>query len=788
MARKLEMAFNEAVAGVFTLASALDGPDVLSDLGGFAGTYDDISADLVGEITVNRGSDSLAGRVQPSSLTATVSRPDAPGYWNANNPLSPLNSVSPGFVPIRPGRLTDIGDGPGGQFLTSGFEITDASRAVGVDGDGRLNDGSFGIYEQRQNLCPNGGVETSTAGWDPYGSGATLAQYAADFKFGSKCLRATTPGGFNCVFNGPSPAVVAGSTYTLSMWIRAATGGGTEYLRILWNAGVATEVLVTANAAGWQRVSVTGVAPVGATAAALGLIYYNGSAQDWLIDGVMFNAGPVALPYCEGTIPAGRLQGPAPLLGSATQFAIAMRVRIPYASSAQPNPNPGLFELADNTGNFIAAYLTSTDIQLARKSTAAGQYTCVKAVTFAANDLATIILKGTDTQLGVSVNGSPFTTLVTPAGSAPTIAASLFDIARLVTGFVGFPGDLDALWAATLTGIPTNADAAWIHTELVAGREPMPADINDRSPAAVCTGASPFNTAAYTIPNVKYGVFYGFLRRAPWRASTRSCQLYFEDLLFRASRVFPVIASTGPTTTGAAIGLVLDAMGWTWPEWRSLARGDTLDDFRADGSQSALQLFGLLVTAERGTVFVRGDGVFVYESRDMPQTRVPVGILSTVVNLEDLESSIDADSILTRVTVTKTDPVTPIVRGQVDALAEQRFGRGDAPSISSPYVPANGVQLLADDIVYQGVNGKPPATAEVFAVDNATTSLILGSALQTVFTIVDPLGGTTGDYLVAGATHTLDTGSHRVSYTLTKRAARSFALDSALNGPDVFRY
>lgn len=290
-----------------------------------------------------------------------------------------------------------------------------------------------------------------------------------------------------------------------------------------------------------------------------------------------------------------------------------------------------------------------------------------------------------------------------------------------------------------------------------------------------------------------YGVFYGFLRRAPWTASTRSCQLYFEDLLFRAERVFPVIGPTGPTTTGAAIGLILDQMGWIWPEWRILADGDALDDFSADGSQNAFDLIESLLETELGTVYVRGDGVFVYESRGMAEARPASLTLSTAATLGELVSGVDADSILTRATVTKTDP-TGMTDGttwnSVDSLAEMRLGRADVPAISSPYVPGAWGQVLTDELVFRGVNGKPPATATATSVDDEDADLanILSTPLQSVIEIDDSLGGTEGEYILLGFTHTIDSNTYESQLTLAKRVLKAFTLASAIDGPDVIRY
>jgi hypothetical protein len=295
-----------------------------------------------------------------------------------------------------------------------------------------------------------------------------------------------------------------------------------------------------------------------------------------------------------------------------------------------------------------------------------------------------------------------------------------------------------------------------------------------------------------SVGDLDFDTFYGFLRRARWQATSRACQLYFEDIFFRASRVRPLIASTGPTTTGNVVHLVLDAIGYpSGAAWRSIAAGDHLDDFAAAGTLTALQIFAALVEAERGTMFTRGP-LFVYESRGMAQTRLPSATLSTEENLEELESGIDADTIRTRVTVTKTDMAGTVIEtaSRIDAVAERASGESAADPIDSPYIPAGSALVLAEDVVYAGVNGKPPITATIAAVegDAATLQAILSSQLQTVFDIDDPLGGTEGEVVVQGATHTLQTGIRRAVYTLTLRLGRTYALNSALDGPDVFRY
>lgn len=294
-----------------------------------------------------------------------------------------------------------------------------------------------------------------------------------------------------------------------------------------------------------------------------------------------------------------------------------------------------------------------------------------------------------------------------------------------------------------------------------------------------------------TQDGVTYGVFYGFIRHANWRAETRSCEIYCEDLLLWCSRAYPTIASTGATTTGAAIGLILDAIGWTEAAFRDLATGDSIDDFSADGTVSALALISALLQTERGSVYVRGDGVFVYESRDMAQTRAAAATLSVTQELGSLASGIDLDSIFTRATVTKIDGTGATIGSwsASDTTAEQTYGRADLAEISSPYVPDGGGQALADDLVYGGVQGSPPIVAEAFNVDAATLTTILSSPLLSVFAISDTLGGTDGEGVVQRIVHTIGTASHRAEYTLAKRTTDVFTVDgSDLAGTDPLRY
>lgn len=274
-----------------------------------------------------------------------------------------------------------------------------------------------------------------------------------------------------------------------------------------------------------------------------------------------------------------------------------------------------------------------------------------------------------------------------------------------------------------------------------------------------------------------YGVFTGFIRRPTWRSDTRTCEIYCEDLLLWGSRVYPVIASTGPTTTGAVIDMLWDAVGYIGE--RSTAVGDPLDDFSADGSLNVPQIIATLLEAERGTVYINGDGVPVYEDRAAARSREASATIIVTEQTAVIESGKDVDLVFTRANVNG-------FTSAADEAVERRVGRGDLPEISNTYVVNS--QLLADDLVYAGVNGQPPITLTVFNIDADTLTLILTSPLLSVFAIDDEFGGTTGEGIVQRIVHSISTGQHTAEYLLAQRATREFSLDSELDGPDVFRY
>lgn len=289
------------------------------------------------------------------------------------------------------------------------------------------------------------------------------------------------------------------------------------------------------------------------------------------------------------------------------------------------------------------------------------------------------------------------------------------------------------------------------------------------------------------VDGVTYGIFRGFLRHATWKSKDRSCELYCEDFLLWASRVYPTIASTGPTNMGAVFKLLVAAVD---PTLAPIAdTGISLPDFSADGTRSVTQLIADLLTVDLGTVYVNSDGIPVYEQHDTPLARPAVATIVVADHVSEEQSGIDLDAIRTRATATQTDAAGTVLSSVtvIDADSEKRYGRADYGEVSSPNV--GNPSALANELVYEGVQGKQPLQFTLANVDNATLLLMLTTPPLYVFTINDSFGGSVGDVIIQQIRQTFGTGLHEAQYLTSARPTRAFTVDgSALDGPDALRY
>lgn len=155
------------------------------------------------------------------------------------------------------------------------------------------------------NLITNPSIETNTTGWGAGAASLSLSRITTDAYSGSACLQvvSTNPSGGGAYHDSP---VLSGVTYTGSMYIKLVSGGARNMgVAFLWysSAGfissTAGTLRSTASADGWQRFSVTGTAPTGATTGIL--IASNAASGTYYIDAAMVQISSNLNSYTENT-------------------------------------------------------------------------------------------------------------------------------------------------------------------------------------------------------------------------------------------------------------------------------------------------------------------------------------------------------------------------------------------------------------------------------------------------------------------------------------------------------
>ncbi len=286
----------------------------------------------------------------------------------------------------------------------------------------------------------------------------------------------------------------------------------------------------------------------------------------------------------------------------------------------------------------------------------------------------------------------------------------------------------------------------------------------------------PGRLRGYLPDGTEFPLFYGFLEKIDWRPLRRHAgagiaTLQFKDLLLWLAEARPVIAATGPTTTGAAIGLVLDAIGWIEPAGRSLAVGDSIPDFSADGGRSGLELIGDLLNSERGIFYINGAGVAAFESRITRTVKAPVATITD--EMKSAVPGIDHSRMRNRVRVKRTQ--TGYVATATDATSKTLIGDRDLEDIETPYLNGDSqADALASFILSQVT--KPVSPMHDLKIDNRTDALLVQCLARelgdvVILTargaqIVDP------QYLIESLEHRISPqrGGHETTWLLSQHA------------------
>jgi hypothetical protein len=268
-----------------------------------------------------------------------------------------------------------------------------------------------------------------------------------------------------------------------------------------------------------------------------------------------------------------------------------------------------------------------------------------------------------------------------------------------------------------------------------------------------------------------YGLYRGFVRSIEHDPdqTAKETRLVCQDLFLFLSRFKPLLAASLSTNTGAAIGRVLDTVGWTEPGLRDLAVGDPINLVPSEqGTNTGLGIIQSLLEVERGEFLHGKDGVVRFRDRYQRYTRPSAATLTDVA--ASAYPATDLTNIKNRATVGNGTFSTTVDDG--DSIAN--FGPSDFPAISSPYVnSAEQAQSLAQWLLKQSASPTPPVRALDY-IANKSDDLMENALAREIgdrITLTEPTAGVSGkEFFIEGIEHQIEAGGkkHAVKFVLSK--------------------
>src|SRR5215471_3655682 len=397
---------------------------------------------------------------------------------------------------------------PGATLTMSGNEITDAIRVadnswpitqnVGST-DGLTPPAGLGVWRTATNLNGHGQCD-AVASYGPGDAGTVpTIDISTPAPFSPQSIKVTTDGTTAAqhlgIGNVSALSAPAGNIGLASIYIKGIAGRS-YFVQNYWNNSDATltgGTQYTFNATGqWQLVTCPNVT-VATGKTGTGLIFLvgvNGTrAETFWVAHPMLEQGTYGdiTPYiatsgnATSTRLAARVQAPVSLLNT-TQGWFAARIKWGFASANSPSTSGAyVFQLSDNTfGNRVCGFFASGSVQTGNVVGSNAEIVTLPA-TFAQGDFATVIFSWTPTTIGVSLNGSSFTTVSRTKGIP--VNMTTLDIGNALSGV---QVDSSVFWYACGTGTLTGDDARAFYGY----GNSLPAMYSD---ASQVTSASSFN-------------------------------------------------------------------------------------------------------------------------------------------------------------------------------------------------------------------------------------------------------------------------------------------------------
>lgn len=416
------------------------------------------------------------------------------------------------------------------RLTLTGNEITDATRtanlslgttASGQMIDTRVADGSIRAQRAATNLHGRGQCDAviGARGWAAQNAGATVSvdpTVAAPFSPQSvKCVCDGTTANQGVAPISATGLAAAAGVLTATSVLFKGVPGASYTAKSRWSHTDATVVdgnVLTFNATGaWQLLIpdpvAVGVGKTGDLSAIL--VRVNGTrAETFNVAHGMLEVGVTTVaPYVAtsggntATHAAGRPTAPTSLL-SPLRGTVVMRIR--HGFSSNDGSARVLWALSDGTtSNRLSVVIQNNGLstRVAQGGVAYATGGGLTGYTYAVGDGATVSFRWSPSVgQGLALNAGTF-----QAGTAPgypgTWTPSLFELgAQISANYI----DSDMLWAAAFSDALTDADHAWLHAELAAGREPSTSAMIERGMPV--TAMFPFGDTSYSLPRATYEV------------------------------------------------------------------------------------------------------------------------------------------------------------------------------------------------------------------------------------------------------------------------------------------
>jgi hypothetical protein len=278
-------------------------------------------------------------------------------------------------------------------------------------------------------------------------------------------------------------------------------------------------------------------------------------------------------------------------------------------------------------------------------------------------------------------------------------------------------------------------------------------------------------------------ILFGFLRTVDFEPEGRTgtATLEITDLFTfletprqdqPGAAPYPTIAYTtvdalgAPMTTGGAIGMILDYIGWKDTSLRRLDVGDAIPFLEATGNKTALAIIQELLAPNLGIFYINHAGVAVYEHR-LTKLTTPVSFAITN-KMTALGAGTTIDRIKNKWTVTRQSRTgvgqyadqTPQVSS--DATSGNEFGER-ADTLVSQYLVTDA-QALALSGQLVTLTKDPVAPLWNLSMENRDVEMM--TAMLTIdihdkIAVSEAETGTAGVFFVEQVSGTIDADGHK---------------------------